>query len=101
MAVGRWGGVGGTASILAHVSAPPVPEPLDLPALVERARALAARGLGVGVLTTSQADLPDDLARVEIRSAHAVSYLGVVWRDHPEPSAAAAAMIATLRRRLA
>ena len=77
----------------------PAPVALDV-TLPSTARALVARGLGVGVLTTSLADLPDELARVEIRSAHAVSYLGVVWREHPEPSAAAAAMLTTLRRRL-
>ncbi|GGF37234.1 putative transcription regulator, LysR family protein [Marmoricola endophyticus] len=74
------------------------PVALDV-TLPSTARALVARGLGVGVLTTSHADLPDDLTRVEIRSHHATSYLGVVWRG--SPSAAATVMLETLRRRLA
>lgn len=95
-------GTGMRAAYEAMMAAEGLPAPVALDVtLPSTARALASRGLGVGVLTTSQADLPDELARVEIRSQHAVSYLGVVWRDHPEPSTAAAAMIATLRRRLA
>lgn len=61
------------------------------------ARAFVSRGLGVGVLTTSQADLDDDLMRVEIESEHTTSMLGVVWRSLPEPSPAAAAVLAALR----
>ncbi|MFY0409862.1 LysR family transcriptional regulator [Solicola sp. PLA-1-18] len=64
------------------------------------ARALVARGLGVGVLTTSHADLDDDLVRVEIRSDHTESMLGVVWRPRPDPSPAAAAVLSALRRHL-
>ncbi|GAA4102090.1 LysR family transcriptional regulator [Nocardioides kongjuensis] len=64
------------------------------------ARALAARGLGVAVVTSSSADAPSDLHQVRIASAHATSRLGLVWRADPPPSAAARATLATLRAHL-
>ena len=64
------------------------------------ARALAARGLGVAVLTSSQADAPDDLVRVPIRSRHTTTRLGVVWRPRPAPSAATRAVLEAMRHHL-
>lgn len=64
------------------------------------ARTLAARGLGVAVLTSSRADAPDGLVRVPIRSPHATSVLGVVWRPRPAPSAATEAVLRALREHL-
>jgi DNA-binding transcriptional LysR family regulator len=65
------------------------------------ARALAARNLGVAVLTSSRADLPTDLIRLNISSEFATSRLGVVWRTRPALSAGAEATLRTLRDHLA
>lgn len=75
----------------------PVTWEVTLPAT---ARALAARGLGAAVLTSSRADLPDDLVHLPIDSAHARSRLGVVWRPGRAPTAATRAVLAVLRRHL-
>lgn len=76
----------------------PVAWEVTLPSTV---RALAQRGLGVGIVTSSRADAPDDLVHLPIRSAHATSRLGVVWRDQPHLGPATETVVATLRRRLA
>jgi DNA-binding transcriptional LysR family regulator len=65
------------------------------------ARALAARNLGVAVLTSSRADLPTDLVRLEIASEFATSRLGVVWRTRPGLSVGARATLKALRDHLA
>lgn len=65
------------------------------------ARALAARNLGVAVLTSSRADLPTDLIRLEITSEYATSRLGVVWRTRPALSVGARATVTALRDHLA
>ena len=75
----------------------PVAWEVTLPAT---ARALAARGMGVAVLTSSRADPPTDLAHIALSSTHAASALGVVWRDRPRPSAATRAVLTALRTRL-
>lgn len=64
------------------------------------ARALAARGLGVAVLTSSRADAPDALVRLPIRSRHTTTRLGVVWRARPAPSAATTAVLEAMRHHL-
>ena len=64
------------------------------------ARALAARGLGVAVLTSSRADAGDELVRVPIRSRHTSTRLGVVWRPRPAPSAATRAVLEAMRHHL-
>lgn len=64
------------------------------------ARALASRGLGVAVLTTSTADAPSDLHPLRIESTHTASRLGLVWRSEPQPSAGARAVLAALKQHL-
>lgn len=64
------------------------------------ARALAARGLGVAILTSSSADAPSELHHARISSAHATSRLGLVWRATPAPSAGARATLRALRAHL-
>ena len=64
------------------------------------ARALAARGLGVAVVTSSSADAPRELHHVRVTSTQADSHLGLVWRADPAPSAAARATLAALRAHL-
>ena len=76
----------------------PVTWEVTLPSTV---RALADRGLGVGIVTSSRADPVDDLVRLPIRSKHAISQLGVVWRDQPTPGPPTEAVLTALRRQLA
>jgi DNA-binding transcriptional LysR family regulator len=76
----------------------PVAWEVTLPSTV---RALASRGVGVGIVTSSRVDAPDDLVHLPIRSAHASSQLGVVWRDQPPPGPATETVVAALRRQLA
>jgi DNA-binding transcriptional LysR family regulator len=64
------------------------------------ARALASRGLGAAVLTTSSADVPDALVYVPIESDYARSYLGVVWRSEHAISAAARTVLEALHAHL-
>lgn len=64
------------------------------------ARALARRGLGAAIVTSSRADPPYDLVRVLISSRHTTSMLGVVWRSRPAPSAATTAALRAVRRHL-
>lgn len=75
----------------------PVTWEVTLPAT---ARALAGRGLGAAVLTTSHADVPDNLVYVPIDSAHARSELGVVWRSSGTMTAATRTVLAALRHHL-
>lgn len=75
----------------------PVTWEVTLPAT---ARALASRGLGAAVLTTSVADLPDELVYIPVESAHAHSRLGVVWRSGHALTAANRTVLEILRRRL-
>jgi DNA-binding transcriptional LysR family regulator len=77
----------------------PAPVSWDV-TLPTTARALAARGLGVAVVTSSSADAPSELHHVRVASTHGTSRLGLVWRDEPTPSAAARATLATLRAHL-
>lgn len=64
-------------------------------------RTMAARGFGVGVVTSSAADPPaDDVRQVPIDSTYTRSMLGVVWRSSPTPSPAAAAVLAAFRHHL-
>ena len=74
----------------------PVAWEVTLPSTV---RALAWRGLGVGIVTASRADAPDDLVHLPIHSKRATSQLGVVWRDQP-PGPATEAVVTALRRHL-
>ena len=76
----------------------PVAWEVTLPSTV---RALASRGVGVGIVTSSRADAPDDLLRLPIHSKHATSQLGVVWREHPPPGPPTEAVVTALRRQLA
>lgn len=64
-------------------------------------RALAERGLGVGIVTSSRADPADDLVHLPIRSTHATSQLGVVWRNQPPPGPPTEAVLTALRSQLA
>jgi DNA-binding transcriptional LysR family regulator len=64
------------------------------------ARALASRGLGAAVLTTSSADVPDSLVYVPIESDYARSYLGVVWRSEHAISTAARTVLEALHAHL-
>lgn len=75
----------------------PVAWEVTLPSTV---RALASRGVGIGIVTSSRADPPDDLVHLPIRSRHATSKLGVVWRAQPPPGPPTEAVVATLRQRL-
>lgn len=75
----------------------PVVWEVTLPSTV---RALASRGVGVGIITSSRADPPDDLIHLPIRSLHATSKLGIVWRPDPPPGPAAEAVITALRNQL-
>ena len=63
-------------------------------------RALAERGLGVGIVTSSRADPADDLVHLLIRSTHATSQLGVVWRSQPPPGPPTQAVLTALRSQL-
>jgi DNA-binding transcriptional LysR family regulator len=76
----------------------PVAWEVTLPSTV---RALAERGLGVGIVTSSSADPADDLVHLPIRSEHATSQLGVVWRDQPPPGPPTQAVLTALRSQLA
>ena len=76
----------------------PVAWEVTLPSTV---RALAQRGLGIGVVTSSRADPADDLVHLPIRSEHATSQLGVVWRDQPPPGPPTEAVLKALRGQLA
>jgi DNA-binding transcriptional LysR family regulator len=76
----------------------PVAWEVTLPSTV---RALAERGLGVGIVTSSSADPSADLVHLPIRSRHATSQLGVIWRDHPPPGPPTEAVVTSLRRHLA
>lgn len=76
----------------------PVAWEVTLPSTV---RALAERGLGVGIVTSSLADPADDLVHLPIRSKHATSQLGVVWRDEPPPGPPTEAVLTALRTQLA
>lgn len=78
--------------------AAPVAWEVTLPGTV---RALAARGLGVGVVTSSRADPPDDLVHLRIRSRHTTSHLGVVWRERPAPRPATRAALRAFSGELA
>lgn len=75
----------------------PVTWEVTLPSTV---RALASRGVGVGVVTSSRADAPDQLVHVPLRSRNTTSQLGVVWRDQPPPGPATQAVVTALRHRL-
>ncbi|TQK71822.1 LysR family transcriptional regulator [Nocardioides sp. SLBN-35] len=77
----------------------PAPVTWDV-TLPTTARALAARGLGVAVVTSSSADAPSELHHVRVTSTQADSHLGLVWRADPAPSAAARATLAALRAHL-
>jgi DNA-binding transcriptional LysR family regulator len=74
----------------------PVAWEVTLPSTV---RALAGRGVGVGIVTASRADAPDDLVRLPIRSRHSTSRLGVVWRHQPPPGPATDTVVTALRTR--
>lgn len=63
-------------------------------------RSLAARGLGVGLLTSSRADPPGDLVSLPLLSRHTGSALGVVWRDRPPPTPGTEAVLTSLREHL-
>jgi DNA-binding transcriptional LysR family regulator len=76
----------------------PVAWEVTLPSTV---RALAERGLGVGIVTSSLADGADNLVHLPIRSRHGTSKLGVVWRDHPPAGPPTTAVVTSLRRHLA
>lgn len=76
----------------------PVAWEVTLPSTV---RALASRAVGVGIVTSSRADAPDDLVHLPIRSKHATSQLGVVWRDQPLPGPPTEAVVTAFRRQLA
>ncbi|MGV1009049.1 MAG: LysR family transcriptional regulator [Dermatophilaceae bacterium] len=76
----------------------PVAWEVTLPSTV---RALAQRGLGVGIVTSSRADPADDLVHLPIRSQHATSQLGIVWRDQPRPGPPTEAVLTALRTKLA
>jgi len=65
------------------------------------ARALASRGLGAAVLTTSAADLPDALVYVPVESDYARSRLGIVWRSGHAMTAATRIVLDALREHLA
>jgi len=65
------------------------------------ARALASRGLGAAVLTTSVADLPDALVYVPVESDYARSRLGIVWRSGHAMTAATRIVLDALREHLA
>jgi len=75
----------------------PIAWEVTLPSTV---RALAERGVGVGIVTSSRADAPTDLVHLPIRSKHANSQLGVVWRGQPPPGPATEAVVTALRRQL-
>lgn len=75
----------------------PVAWEVTLPSTV---RALAERGLGVGIVTSSRADPHDDLVHLPIRSKHATSRLGVVWRDQAPLGPPTEAVLAALRSHL-
>lgn len=96
------GGTGVRAAYEAMMRADGHPAPVawevTLPSTV---RALARRGLGVGIVTSSRADAPDDLVHLPIRSKQGVSQLGVVWREQPPPGPATEAVVLALRRQLA
>jgi len=95
-------GTGMRTSYDAMMRAEGLPAPVSWEVtLPTTARALAARNLGVAVLTSSRADLPTDLIRLEISSAHTRTRLGVVWRTRPAPSAGAPANLTALRDHLA
>jgi DNA-binding transcriptional LysR family regulator len=64
------------------------------------ARALASRGLGVAVLTTSPADPPDALIYAGIESAYTRSHLGVIWRSGNAMTAATRTVLDALRYHL-
>jgi DNA-binding transcriptional LysR family regulator len=68
--------------------------------LPSTARALARRGLGAAVVTTSQADLPDTLVYVPVDSDYAGSCLGVVWRSGHAMTAATRTVLDALRDNL-
>lgn len=76
----------------------PVAWEVTLPTTV---RALASRGVGVGIVTSSRADAPDALTNLPIRSTQATSNLGVVWREQPPPGPPTEAVVTALRRHLA
>ena len=86
------------AMMRAEGQAAPIAWEVTLPSTV---RALAHRGIGVGIVTSSRADAPDDLVHLPIRSKHATSHLGVVWRHEPPPGPATEAVVSVLRRHLA
>lgn len=67
--------------------------------LPSTARALAARGMGVAVLTSSRADPSNDLHALQVVSEHAQSRLGLVWRAGQPPSAATRRVIEVLAAR--
>lgn len=75
----------------------PVQWEVTLPTTV---RTMAARGFGVGVVTSSAADPPSEVRRIAIDSPYARSLLGVVWRAQPQPSPAAQAVVTALRTHL-
>jgi DNA-binding transcriptional LysR family regulator len=75
----------------------PVQWEVTLPTTV---RTMAARGFGIGVVTSSVADPPADVRRIEIASPYTRSSLGVVWRSQPNPSPAAQAVLSAFRRHL-
>ncbi|WP_152361436.1 LysR family transcriptional regulator [Microlunatus speluncae] len=94
-------GTGMRTSYDAMMRAEGLPAPVSWEVtLPTTARALAARQLGVAVLTSSLADLPTELVRLEITSEFAASRLGVVWRTSPALSAAARATLGALRQHL-
>ncbi|GAB3755498.1 LysR family transcriptional regulator [Microlunatus parietis] len=100
--VGLAPGTGMRSSYDAMMRAEGLPAPVSWEVtLPTTARALAARGLGVAVLTSSRADLPTDLVRLKINSKHATSRLGVVWRTRPAPTAGARATLEAFREHLA
>ena len=62
-------------------------------------RLLVERGLGVGILSSSTVDAPDDLVRIRLAGPAILSNLGLVWRERPQPSVAAYAVIDAVRSR--
>lgn len=94
-------GTGMRAAYESLMSAEGLPAPVAWEVtLAITVRGLAARGLGVGIVTSSRADAPHDLVQLPIRSRHATSRLGVVWREQPPPGPATAAVVRMLRDHL-
>ncbi|MCA0294486.1 MAG: LysR family transcriptional regulator [Actinobacteria bacterium] len=82
-----------------HAEAHPAPVAWEV-TLPSTVRTLAERGLGVGIVTSSRADPVDKLVHLPIRSQHAISQLGVVWRGRPSPGPPTEAVLEALRSQL-